>query len=69
MVAKTAERRTYTPSEAARYLGCTRQHLYALLEAGQVPGGMRVGGRWYVGREAFDRWINGEQSPGGSASA
>lgn len=53
-------RRTYTPVEASELLGCTRQHFYALLEAGQIPGGIRAGGRWYLEREAFDTWLRGQ---------
>lgn len=56
------ERRTYTPAEAAALLGCTRHHLYGLLDAGKVPSAFRLGGRWVIGREPFDRWLNGESA-------
>ena len=56
------ERRIYRPAEIARQLGCSRQHAYALLEAGEIPGARRLGvgkGRWIVSRDRFDEWLHG----------
>ncbi|MFQ5925904.1 MAG: helix-turn-helix domain-containing protein [Terriglobia bacterium] len=40
---------------AARLLGKSRVSIYRYLEEGRL-GGRKVGGRWYVFREAVDRW-------------
>ncbi|MFQ5817920.1 MAG: helix-turn-helix domain-containing protein [Terriglobia bacterium] len=40
---------------AARLLGKSRPSIYRYLEEGRL-GGRKVGGRWYVFREAVDRW-------------
>lgn len=57
MVIET-ERRTITPSDGSRWLGCSRQHFYFLLETGQIPGARKLAGRWFIPREPFERWLS-----------
>lgn len=40
---------------AARLLGKSRPSIYRYLEEGRL-GGRKVGARWYVFRDAIDRW-------------
>ncbi len=44
-----------------RLTGLHRQTVYRLMQEGKVPGVRRLGGRIFVVREAFERWL--ESSP------
>ncbi len=33
----------------------SRNTVYALFRSGEIPGGKRLGGRWYAIKAAFDR--------------
>lgn len=58
-VARTSSR-TLTPNEVAGWLGCTRQHLYIMLESGAIPGAKKLAGRWFIPREPLEAWLRGE---------
>ncbi len=45
--------------EAARYLGIGRQTAYDLAARGELPGALRLGGRWVVSRKALEEWLEG----------
>ena len=53
------ERRTLTAVLCSRWLGCSRQHFYSLLERGDIPGAKKLAGRWFIPREPFERWLAG----------
>ena len=45
--------------EAAKYLGIGRQTAYDLADRGELPGALRLGGRWVVSRKALKAWLEG----------
>ena len=51
----TTERRTMTVGEAAKTLGISRASAYELARKGELPGGLRLGGRIVVSRSALER--------------
>lgn len=56
------EARTYPGLTAWKMSGIpSRQKFYAMAAEGQIPGAIRAGSRWLFARQAFDRWLNGEQ--------
>jgi excisionase family DNA binding protein len=55
------ERRTLTAEEARRVAGLSRGLLYELLRQGKIPGAIRVGRRWIIGRRPFLAWLDGEK--------
>lgn len=59
MIQTTVERATYSPEQVAKLLSCSRQHCYQLLEAGEIPHARKIGGRWHIAIEPFDRWLAG----------
>ena len=58
-MAMAVERGTYTAQEAARRIGCSRHWLYSMLESGQVEGARKIGSRWFIARDPFERWLAG----------
>lgn len=48
-----------SPPELADYLGVSRNTVYALLAAGQVPGAVRFGRRWRISRPALEHAVHG----------
>jgi excisionase family DNA binding protein len=40
----------------------SRQRLYSLLQAGRIPGGLKIGRRVLVRRTAIERWLAGEEN-------
>lgn len=55
LLAELEERDLLEVREAARLLGKSPQSIYRYLEEGRL-GGRKVGGRWYVHRDAVDLW-------------
>jgi len=53
------ERVTYTPAEAWTRAGLSRSAFYKALQKGRIPGSLRVGRRWLIGRAVFDQWLTG----------
>lgn len=54
------ERRTINLwPEAARMLGTGKNATYEAAARGEIPGAIRLGGRWLVLREPFERFLNG----------
>jgi excisionase family DNA binding protein len=51
--------------DAGRQLGLGKNATYEAAERGEIPGVFRIGGRWLVSREAFDRAL---AQPGGAAA-
>ena len=45
--------------QAGELPGITESTAYRCLNAGELPGAVRVGGRWYVRRAVLERWIAG----------
>jgi excisionase family DNA binding protein len=54
---KANQRRTVSVEEAARLLGISRGHAYALVDRGEIPG-LRLGRRIVVPLGAIDRLLN-----------
>ena len=53
----------FTTSQAAEYLGITRQHAHSLTKQGY---GTRYGSVWLFSREELDRWqAHPKKGPGG----
>ncbi|MBY4212841.1 helix-turn-helix domain-containing protein [Rhodococcus fascians] len=50
-----------TPAEAAVEARCSREFIYAALQAGELPGIQRrkPKGRWLIEAEALSRWVRG----------
>ena len=46
-------------SWAARTAGVSRSVAYCWARAGQLPGAVNLGGRWYVKTAVLRRWLEG----------
>jgi excisionase family DNA binding protein len=55
----TSEPLTVSITEAARLYGISRSSAYMLARRGELPGALRLGGRYVVGRAALDRALGG----------
>ena len=44
-----------TVSELADYLRVHEMTIYRWLKAGQIKGGVKIGGRWRIHKETFDK--------------
>ena len=49
--------RMMTVAEIAEALHCSRETVYHLLRAGQIPGAFRFGNRWRVNSDQFHVWM------------
>lgn len=47
-----ADRLAYSPAEVAQALGCTRQHVYNLIDRGVIPS-LKLGNRRLIRAEAL----------------
>lgn len=54
------ERVLLRPAEAAAALGVSRSKLYAMAQAGQLAGVVRLGGSVRVHRATLEAWLTGE---------
>lgn len=55
-------REVFDQSEAAAYLGATRNTVRKALLCGELPA-RKIGRRWFIGRAALDAWLaSGAQS-------
>lgn len=50
------------PETAREYSIGSESTLYARARAGELPGAITLGGRWYVKRAVLERWLRGEDS-------
>lgn len=48
------DRQTYDVAAAARVLGCSRSHLYDLIQRGELPGVIRLGRRIVISKRAIE---------------
>ena len=55
-------------ARAAELLGVTESTAYRWLRQGDLPGAVRVGGRWYVRRRVLEAWMYGELEVPGKAA-
>jgi len=46
-------------AEASDLAGVSEETVYGWVAAGELPGVMRVGGRWYVRRLMLETWLEG----------
>lgn len=46
----------YTPVQVARLMGVRTETVYLLIRCGEMPA-MRIGSRYKVLKEDFDKWI------------
>ena len=53
---------TMRVEEAAKLIGVSRQTAYALAARGELPGALRLGRRWVVGRKVLMEWLEGKPS-------
>ena len=53
----TDERTLLRVGEAAQRLAISRSKTYALIQAGRLPGAMKVGASIRVSAKALDEWI------------
>lgn len=60
------EPRHYTAAEVAKVLRVGAYHAGAMCKAGKIPGAFKLGGRWLVDAETFDRWV--EEAKKGAAA-
>lgn len=49
------------PIDASRYLGIPLSEIYAMLDAGELPG-VKLGNRWRIRISALERWLDEEVS-------
>jgi excisionase family DNA binding protein len=62
MVTEEKQRpRTVTIEEWAREVRVGRATAYTLARKGEIPGLLRLGGRWLVSRVAMDRMLEGQE--------
>jgi excisionase family DNA binding protein len=61
-----SERLTLSVAEAASLLGVGRNHLYSLINEGQIPH-VRFGRLIKIPREALEDWLKNESGVGSSA--
>jgi len=52
----------YTPQNVSFILGVTEKTVYKLLNKGEIPG-RQIGGRWFIERETFHRFLATPQKP------
>jgi excisionase family DNA binding protein len=66
----TNERRTINlwPAAGAQ-LGLSKNATYEAAERGDIPGAFRIGKRWLVSREAFEKFLSGGETPNRGAAA
>lgn len=63
MITTTSEApaaRTVSVQEAARAYGISRGQAYELARRGELPGVIKLGGRYVVSRTVLERVLNGE---------
>jgi predicted DNA-binding transcriptional regulator AlpA len=53
-----------TATEAAAYIGCSRQHLYNLRTAGTGPASYKVAGKLAYDRRDLDVWLARQRAAG-----
>lgn len=62
------QRPLLTIPQAALLAGISTNTAYRWLAAGELPGTVRAGGRWYVRRRVLESWLRGEtELPVGAA--
>ena len=65
----STERRTINLwPDAGGQLGLSKNSTYEAAERGEVPGAFRIGKRWLVSRETFERFLSGKNVAGGQAA-
>ena len=69
MLPAAAERPLISVAEAAELAGVSRSVGYSWVRAGCMPGAVQVAGRWYVRRAPLLAWLNGQESPNGTAAS
>ena len=67
MAVQIPEPLTVDVPTAARLLGISQSHAFALAARGELPGAMRLGTRVVVSRRVLERAVNGDN--GGDAAA
>jgi excisionase family DNA binding protein len=60
MAAATGKSPTTSVEEAARQYGIGRTLAYELARSGELPGVIRLGGRYVVSRAVIERTLDGE---------
>lgn len=48
---------TLTVANVATVLGCSRKHVYAMMDAGRMPAPIRIGRMVRFERDGIRRWI------------
>ena len=48
--------------EAAKYLGIGGKTAYDLADRGELPGALRLRGRWVVNRKDLEAWLEGRNA-------
>ena len=56
-IAPTIETATYRVSDAATRAGVSERTLWRLIDAGRVPGVLRVGKCVRINRKLFEQWL------------
>ena len=59
------ERAVLNARDLQHLTGLHRTTLYRLMAEGQIPGVRRLGGRVFVSREIFTRWLDSADRPRG----
>lgn len=53
-------------AEAATLLGCSKRHVYHLVDRDGLPGARRLGHRILIVRPVLEAWLLGEETIGSS---
>jgi excisionase family DNA binding protein len=59
-VVAAIEPQTYTVEQLAEQAQCSARHLWRLIDAGKIPGIVRIGRLVRISRRAADAWLAGE---------
>ncbi|MFD6210204.1 helix-turn-helix domain-containing protein [Peribacillus frigoritolerans] len=57
---KAIERQTITVQETAAYLGISKDLVYAMAKAGELPA-VKIGRRILFRKESLDRWMQAQE--------
>jgi len=49
----------FTSEDVAKILGLSIESARLYLKSGKIPGGVKIGRRWYLSNKNLDRWLSG----------
>jgi len=58
------EAATYTVEQLADLAQCSARHVWRLIDAGKIPGVLRIGRLVRISRKIADAWLSGDRTLG-----